>query len=51
MEITTLSFRNEKEIKKLAHILNNQTAITDELTLREPEKVKKFKRYNDEDGW
>ena len=38
----------EKEKQKLAHILKSQTALTDELILREPEKVKKFKRQRNE---
>ena len=38
----------EKEKQKLAQILKSQTAITDELILREPEKVKKFKRQRNE---
>ena len=38
----------EKEKQKLAQILKSQTAITDELILREPEKVKKLKRQRNE---
>ena len=38
----------ESEKQKWAHILKSQTALTDELILREPEKVKKLKRQRNE---